>query len=856
MNDNRTKIQAMFDSITNQKRMSADSLRDLLTRMNNPGFLAFIQDRSIIVHRPDALPADLAGRDLREPAVLLAQPGEYYCFQVVVYALEHDLNDAHIIMDIPYKAQCFNTGGTDCWGNALEKTVDIKKGVVQVFWVGVEIPKNGADITGSVTVSAGGDCAVLPLELKITGEILGDFGDSEPERLSRLRWLHSTIALDDEITHPYSPLSYCEETRAINCLGRRVTLGTDGLPCKIESFFNATNEYFQTEPKAILSRPIVFNAGGGQLAQGVKWLRKDRAKGCWESEVMGDGYALKVEGVIEYDGFLSYRLTVTANKNITFDNQSLDIYYDKRASRYAMGLGVKGGFLTSHGEDWHWDRSLNQDTLWMGDVNAGLMARLYGENYEKPYMLFYYHFHPLNIPECWDNCGKGGIKVVKTDEYNQLHAYTGARHMEKGESITFLFDLQITPVKPIDKHEHWHARYYHRVPEELREVSAARANVINIHHSEDLNPFINDLCFETEALREYATKCHENGIKVKLYDTVKEYTIRSPYFFPFQSLGGEILPASPDMGDTWLGAIPETDAWMEDHIVSNYMTAWRSKLKRAKIYKDEMEASTFVAPMSRFNNYWLQQIDWVMKNTRVDGLYFDSVAFDRSIMKRVRKVLDYNQPGCTIDLHSSNTFKNNNVEDIRKAGWSNVMNLYIDNLAFIDRIWFGESFDYNETPDYWLIEVSGLPFGIMGEMLQFGGNAWRGMVYGMTNRHPQPKEKEPTDIWKLWDDFRIADAAMFGYWNPQCPVRTDNADVLATVYKAPDRALLSIGSWCPQDTEVNLLVDWKALGLDKSNVAAFTPEIRNFQSHRQIDLDQPIFVEKEKGLLIILSEIN
>jgi len=38
------------------------------------------------------------------------------------------------------------------------------------------------------------------------------------------------------------------------------------------------------------------------------------------------------------------------------------------------------------------------------------------------------------------------------------------------------------------------------------------------------------------------------------------------------------------------------------------------------------------------------------------------------------------------------------------------------------------------TSDYWLTEVSGIPFGLMGEMLQDGGHPYRGMLYGMTAR--------------------------------------------------------------------------------------------------------------------------
>jgi len=78
-----------------------------------------------------------------------------------------------------------------------------------------------------------------------------------------------------------------------------------------------------------------------------------------------------------------------------------------------------------------------------------------------------------------------------------------------------------------------------------------------------------------------------------------------------------------------------------------------------------------------------------------------------------------------IDLHSANQY---NPRD----GYASSANLYLEHFPYLDRLWFGEYFDYNSQPDYWLIEISGIPFGLMGEMLEKGGNPWRGMIYGMT----------------------------------------------------------------------------------------------------------------------------
>ena len=102
---------------------------------------------------------------------------------------------------------------------------------------------------------------------------------------------------------------------------------------------------------------------------------------------------------------------------------------------------------------------------------------------------------------------------------------------------------------------------------------------------------------------------------------------------------------------------------------------------------------------------------------------------------------------------------------------------------------FGEGFEFNEmSPDTWLVEASGIPFGLMGEILaQHGYSPWQGMIYGMSCRGVNP-------LWTLWDDFGIDESKMTGYWEPDCPVRTNHADVLTTVYTKKNKALVAVAS--------------------------------------------------------------
>jgi len=175
----------------------------------------------------------------------------------------------------------------------------------------------------------------------------------------------------------------------------------------------------------------------------------------------------------------------------------------------------------------------------------------------------------------------------------------------------------------------------------------------------------------------------------------------------------------------------------------------------------------------------------------------------------------------------------------------------LEHFPYIDSLWFGEGFDYNESPDFWLVEISGIPFGLYGEMLQNNGNPWRGMIYGMTNRLGWGGD--PRNIWKIWDDFGIQDAEMIGYWDKSCPVKTDNKDVLATVYRKNGKSLISIASWAKEAVSCKLMIDWEALELDPEKVTISAPEIPDFQPSAKFALSDSISVEPAKGWLLIVE---
>jgi hypothetical protein len=276
-------------------------------------------------------------------------------------------------------------------------------------------------------------------------------------------------------------------------------------------------------------------------------------------------------------------------------------------------------------------------------------------------------------------------------------------------------------------------------------------------------------------------------------------------------------------------------SWLQEHLDSDYLAGWCVPTLH--------DATIINSGASRWHNYYVEGINWLAKHVGIDGIYLDDLAFDRLTMQRVRRALDSNRPGALIDLHSANQYD-------QRDGFASSANLYMEQLPYLNRLWFGEYFDYNSLPDYYLIEISGIPFGLMGEMLQGGGNPWRGMVYGMTARLGHSGDPRP--LWKLWDEFGIETSRMEGYWVPSNPIKTGKKDILATSYIKEGAALVAIASWAAVTENIRLSIDWSALRIDPANAVITVPAVENFQDAATYKIDDEIPILPGRGLLLML----
>jgi len=819
-------------------------VQELLDSHKESDYLLFPEDRSFPIRMSDRLPVRWIEKGVDKTFHGEARPGEFFVFQIGVYACRKNIEELDVEFDelksksnsdiIPADAfRCFNLNGVDEFGNPFEKKFSVEKGKVRALWFGIQVPDNvtvGEYESKIKIIPQNLPVSEISLNIEVVEPVIEDAGDSEIWRHSRLRWLDSTLAIDDEVVEPYIPLKV--DGNNIECLGRTVHIGDDGLPKSIHSKFAPDMTHLMEKEQELLKHPFSFIVETNEKKIewqncGIRITKQEPGAVSWESQSIGEPFTLQCKAQMEFDGYIEYNLTLTSDEDVDVSDIYLDFSMPKELAKYLMGMGCKGGYRPES-LDWKWDaQNKQQDSLWIGNVNAGIQIKLKGENYSRPLINIYYHHKPLNLPYSWGNEGKGGCKVSEKDEDVFVRAYSRERVIKAGEKLHFDFTLLITPFKTIDTKKHWYQRYYHSYGP-VEKATESGANIINIHHANETNPYINYPFLHTDKLKDYIQTAHKENMKVKIYYTVRELSNHVVEMWALRSLGDEIFVDGPGGGYSWL----------QEHLEKDYLRAWFDP--------NWNDAAIIVNPTSRWNNYYIEGLAWLLKNVEIDGIYIDDMSYGREVMKRVRKILDRLRPGSLIDFHSWNHFND-------RAGFVNCANLYMENLPFVDRIWFGEGFDYNESPDYWLIEISGIPFGQMGEMLQGGGNPWRGMIYGMTAR--MPWSGNPEHIWRVCDEFGIQESEMYGYWTPKCPIQTNHKDILATLYKNPERSMVAIASWADQKVSCRLKIDWEAIGLDATKAKIIAPPIKDFQESTSFGVNDAIPIEPGRGwLLFIQSE--
>ncbi|MCF3107362.1 DUF6067 family protein [Niabella sp. CC-SYL272] len=820
-----TGLQARthFDSFYPMEVTATTAETGQLMARHNKKMLLFPEDRRNPIRMQTHLPykwirsgpvASFSGTALRN---------EYYTFQVGVFAAGTPLKDLKVRFGkTPFPVTCFNTGGYNSKGRVFTKTVDVEQGRIQPLWFGVDIPEMAKPGRYGFTVAIAAEGIPeqqVQVVLQVNNKRIAERGDHELWRHSRLRWLNSNLGIDDAVVAPYTSLQRKQNT--ITGSTTAIIIGAMGLPGSIRPFGNE-----------LLASPMAFivETDGGiekWSAGPPEFVNESGSLIRWKTRAENKRLSLVCTGTMEADGYMRFYIDLSGRTSVMIKDIRLQLPLQKDFSKYFMGMGLPGG-ETPATYNWKWKGP--QDAFWTGNVHAGLFCELRGTSYSGPLLNLY---RPLP-PPVWYNQDKGGFSLQGQDAVLYVTAYSGGRMLNAADTLQYEFALLSTPVKQTDTRSQFTDRYYHNGSDPLPEEADLKTGIriFNVHHANAINPYINYPFITTDTIRAVADAWHKKGMKMKLYYTTRELTNQVPELWALRSLGNEVLADGKGGGYVWL----------REHLVDHYDPQWFTTIGGY----ERSDAALLTSGDSRWYNYYIEGLRWLVQYTGVDGLYLDDVSYDRDMLKRMRKVMDQVKPGCVIDLHSNTGFSKGPATQ------------YTEFFPYINKLWFGESFQYNKMiPANWLVEVSGLPFGLMGDMLHGGGNPWRGMVYGMTVRYPWYTEGvncDPRDIWKVWDGFGIADAKMEGYWEYAPVITTDNPQVLATAYIRNDRLLIAMASWAEDTVAVKLHVNWQKIGWTPRNDLLRATGIRNFQPQQQFSLEQRIPVAPQKGWLLIIDK--
>ena len=301
-----------------------------------------------------------------------------------------------------------------------------------------------------------------------------------------------------------------------------------------------------------------------------------------------------------------------------------------------MGMGRMGSAVPER----HygiWEGS--HDSFWMGDHRGGIYCELRGASYTGPLLDLFRPGHP----QSWWNDRKGGFSIRRDSSRALATVFSGSRPLEAGRPIEFSFALIATPVKRLDFPRHFTDRYYHGggllpAPDDVR----AGVRVVNLHHANQANPYLNYPFLATPMLRRFVDSAHAMGLKLKLYYTIRELTNHVAELWALRSLGDEVLADGPG------GGFP----WLREHLVSRISP--RSGTSTSTTRSSEWTRRCSRPPALPAGTTTISR-DWRGCSGRrgIDGLYLDDVSYDRQTVKRIRKVMEAVRPGCLIDLHSN-----------------------------------------------------------------------------------------------------------------------------------------------------------------------------------------------------------
>jgi len=810
--------------------------------------------------------------------------GEWFAFQLGLWAYDANLTGLSATSTplVSGNAAVIGTGnvtfvnleGIDLAGKPYSPQYALPKGAVGSLWVGVAIPSGatvGEVYNGNITLTSSAPGSItIPIALTVSSSPAVAFGGAaDITKLTRLEWLYSKRGLEDYVPPPFKPvLADSKEQLTLSTLMAKVVSAEDGLPAQMS-----------VQGVNLLAEPVAFTLFGtdgrplpATVSSKSNVVSTSDSEVTWSAVTSAGGVDVTVQGTVDFVGYVSFNVSLrnTQTTPVSLGDVQLKCKFDMAAIGYMAGMDMKGQPYTDH--TWRWSNKTCTNKVWLGKPEAGVLLNLKGDGskWNSPMFGKDYPVIPF-VPNTW-----GGVDALSVGNPNGVNitngtvtAFSGGRVLPPSAEVHFIFDLALTPSKPVNLTKHWKTRAiqvgYGTRYMSPQQVADTGATVVTLHQGVPgvvndslVNPYISYPFGDdvVPLLTNYTAESNSLGMATKFYYTVRELSTRAAETFAFLAQRGEIFVdedpytvVQPGYGHNWNNH--GGSAYLHQHLVSHYAACWQQSLSNG-----EWDPSICDYGTSRFFNFYVEGLWWSMTQPPyINGVYYDGINFPRDAMKRIRRTADAavaargNAFPALLDVHTGHEP-------------TPPVCSYASHFPFVDYVWNGEGFNFNEGPSYWLIEVSARVHGLSGDMLGASqDDAWRGMLFGMTCRNKGWSQA----VWKLWDAVHIEDTTAVGWWESNAPVVAgcscpkapddEHKDVLATTYFVHgSHALVVLGSWCAEDTDVTLSIDWDRLGLTQSNVVVTAPAVDGLQPAQRFSSPEgPFKVAGNKGLFLLFS---
>lgn len=822
---------------------SSEEMRDMLAGMSRREVLLFAASGRDSIKMVNFLPQQWAQSGPFQSLTDSARPGEYYTFQLGVYcqsdAIEitgvefHDLESMSGGSTIPAEAMvCFNLEGNNhIDGAAFKKKAVVPAGKVYPLWFGIEIPADAAGkySTELNVMTSTGLTKPVRVALEIAGEVVENHGDADMSRLSRLRWLNSTVGMEPEdVSYPYEPVKISGST--VSILKRDIVFGDRGLPTSIKSF-----------GQEILEGPITFEIQGKRRSEDFRVVENEVVSHTASSVerrtlLASANFELTLISKTDYAGIMTYSVSVRSLNGVDVQDIRIQIPMNKRVARYMIGFARQAG-STPEQYTWKWNPEKAHNVGWFGDISAGLGLRLLPENINTWEMRKFTDFAGYVD---WYNESKGSVTFETSETVFEVNASTGPMAISRGDTVTMNFRLFVTPFKPVNAN-HWNDHLnLHSKP--------GVGNIKHLHHGGYVEPYINYPFSYIDRLKKeikpFSSNSEDRG--ANLYYTCREVSAHAPEIFAFRSLGDELLLNSGsyvyaiDM-ESYQGSGGGA-MWLRENLKSGYSPGWIQSVMDSL----EVDYAVGTNPNSRMLNFYVAGLDYLRKRLGNFGLYLDGIGYGGETTQRLARILSRDNPTYRIAFHTGNLGNH-------KGAWKFVdedrfcpMARNLEHLPYVTSLMFGEMFEFAQGPDYWLLEMSGLPFGLTNDFYcheMSMNSAYKPLLYGGVDIHNPHVQA----MWEFLDAWQMDQAQMTGYWEQECPVTTNRDDVLATVYRKNDEMLIAIASWAKEPVDVRLnFKNGQAFSL-------YAPAIQGLQETRTWSSDQAIEIQPNRGVVLIVN---